>query len=82
MEKEVIEFKLSKSTNEVIMCHTRHYIINYSIHINGEYIKCIQFVHNKQSTKIVKSFFIYSFVGQYSLLYRKIADIYVILYGL
>ena len=64
------------------MCHTRHYIINYSIHINEEYIKCIQFVHNKQSTKIVKSFSIYNFVGQYSLPYRKIADIYVILYGL
>ena len=39
------------------------------------------YITNK-AQKIVKSFFIYNFVGQYSLPYRKIADIYVILYGL
>lgn len=81
-EKETIEFKLNKSTNEIIMCPTKHCIINYSIYINCEHIECIPFIRNRQNTEIEKLFHIYNFVEQYSLPYREIADIYIILRGL
>jgi len=81
-EKEIIEFKLNELTNEIIMCPTKHCIINYSIYINCEHIECIPFIRNRQNTEIEKLFHIYNFVEQYSLPYREIADIYIILRGL